>query len=290
MTRDPDTLGDVLREGARRLSALEPAQLDARVLLKFVTGFDDAGLIARSQDPVDPDTRAHFFSLVSRRALCEPVAYITGVREFWSLEFHVTPEVLIPRADSECLIYAVLERRAKEKPWSILDLGVGSGCLLCALLHEMPAAQGVGVDASEAALSVAKANADKLGFGRRAAFIQSDWGTALDGAFDIIIANPPYIPLRHRAFMPADVSDFEPESALFSGPDGFDAYAAILKDAPRLLAPGGLIVIEAGDDQAARLTDMVATAFPKTVPVIVNDLKGRPRGVVSDQNSFAKKD
>ncbi|MEO1243695.1 MAG: peptide chain release factor N(5)-glutamine methyltransferase [Pseudomonadota bacterium] len=290
MTRDRDTLGDVLREGARRLSGLESAQLDARVLLKFVTGFDDADLIARSQGPIDPDARAHFFSLVSRRTLREPVAYIIGVREFWSLEFRVTPEVLIPRADSECLIEAVLERRERQKPWSVLDLGVGSGCLLCALLHEMPAAKGVGVDVSEAALSVAKANADRLGLGRRASFIQGDWGRALEGAFDIIIANPPYIPVGHRAVMPADVSDFEPGSALFSGPDGFDAYAAILKDAPRLLAPGGLIAIEAGDDQAARLDKMVATAFPETVPVIVNDLKGRPRGVVSDQNSFAKKD
>ena len=290
MAFDPYTLASAMREGAARLSGIESAQLDARVLLKCATGYDDAALIMRAQDILAPDHAAIYFELIARRARHEPIAYITGVREFWSLDFQVTPDVLIPRADSECLIEAVLARRSKNKPWTILDLGVGSGCLLCALLHEMPSARGVGVDASNSALSVAKANAERLGLGSRADFVVSDWGAGLTGGFDIIIANPPYIPEGDRQTLPADVVQYEPGDALFAGATGFAAYEAILRDTPRLLAPGGLLVIEAGDRQAIRLADMVAKALPEAVPIIVNDLKGLPRGVLAEGKSFTEKD
>jgi len=280
----------VLREGASILAGCEPAQLDARVLMKFVTGFDDAGLILRGADDMPSEDEAAFFKLIARRAAREPIAYITGVREFWSLDFRVTPDVLIPRADSECLIEAVLKRRDPSKPWTVLDLGVGSGCLLCALLHEMPSARGLGVDRSQTALGVAKDNAARLGLASRASFIAGDWASGIETRFDIIIANPPYIPAGDKPVLPPDVSDFEPCDALFSGADGFDAYHEILRAAHRLLAPEGLLVLEAGDGQAARLRDMVSQALPGAQTTIVNDLKGLPRGVLAKGKTFTEKD
>lgn len=284
------TYESVLREGASILAGCESAQLDARVLMKFVTGLDDAGLILRGAHDMPAEDEAAFLKLIARRAAREPIAYITGVREFWSLDFHVTPDVLIPRADSECLIEAVLKRRAPSKPWTVLDLGVGSGCLLCALLHEMPSARGLGIDRSKAALEVAKDNAARLGLGARASFIAADWASGVEARFDIIIANPPYIPAGEKPALPADVSDFEPSDALFSGTDGFDAYGEILRAAPRLLAPEGLLILEAGDGQAARLRDMVSKALPGAQTTIVNDLKGLARGVLAEGKTFAEKD
>jgi release factor glutamine methyltransferase len=288
---DPLTLEQALREGAARLVQSETPRLDARVLLKAATGYDDAKLIAQSHEVLGQDIRDGFFDLIARRQKGEPVAYITGVQEFWSLEFQVTPDVLIPRGDSECLIEAVLSRRSKDSAWSILDLGVGSGCLLCALLHEMPNSTGVGVDKSEKALRMARANAASLGFDYRTAYIVSDWAGAVEGPFDIIIVNPPYIPAGRRESLPVDVSGYEPADALFAGSDGFDDYRAILADAPRILAISGLFVLEVGDgEQARRLAEMLTDVFPGASPEIVNDLEGRARGVLIDRKSFAEKD
>lgn len=285
------SLEEALREGAARLSDNETARLDARVLLKFSTGFDDAALILNSKEPLTPDHTVRFYELIERRRSGEPVAYITGVKEFWSLEFRVTPDVLIPRDDSECLIEAVLHRRNKNTQWSILDLGVGSGCLLLSLLSEMPQARGLGVDRSLAALEVAQSNARALGLADRARFLASDWARAVEGAFDIVIANPPYIPEGERQSLPVDVSAFEPSQALFAGPDGMADYRAILADAPRLLAPGGLIVFETGADQAGALSHMLAKALPDaSSPVVLNDLKGLNRAVLAERKTFTKKD
>ncbi len=279
-----------MREGSRRLSGIDSAQLDARVILKSITGFDDAALILRAEDALTADQAQKYFNLIERRAQHEPIAYITGDREFWSMDFHVSPDVLIPRADTECLIEAVLERRAVDQPWSILDLGVGSGCLICALLHEMTFARAVGIDSSLAALNVAKLNAERLGLGSRAKFMAGDWGRAISQTFDIIITNPPYIPVGDRRNMPPDVTKYEPSDALFAGNDGMDAYRDILDDVPRLLAPGGLFVVEAGDGCADALGEMVSAKLPEAAVSVVNDLKGRPRCVIADRKSFAEKD
>ena len=284
------TLGAALRIGAKQLTASQTPLLDARILLKKASGLTDAGLIARSEEPMTQDMVWMFAVDLKRRTAGEPIAYITGVKEFWSLEFKVEPGVLIPRDDSECLIETVLARRERDEALCILDLGVGSGCLLCALLSEMLQAIGTGVDQSPAALKIAQANAEQLGFESRASFIVSDWAAALRGPFDVIIANPPYIPDGDRPGLPADVADYEPGEALFAGADGFDAYRAILTDISRVLAPDGLLVFEAGDGQAAQLADMVTKTFPSWRVEVFNDLKGRPRGVFADGKSFAKKD
>jgi release factor glutamine methyltransferase len=286
---DALTLGKALREAAAQLNAAPTPLLDARILLKLASGLDDAGVIAKSDDPLPADQAKIFAGLIKRRAAGEPVAYITGVKEFWSLEFRVSPDVLIPRDDSECLIEAVIARRDKHQALSILDLGTGSGCLLCALLQEFPNSLGTGIDRSANAIVIARANSTKLGLAPRARFLVGDWARALGGGFDIIIANPPYIPESDRAGLPVDVG-YEPASALFAGKSGLDAYRAILSDAPRILKPGGLIVFEAGDGQGEKLVEMVTKTFREAEISILNDLKGRPRGVIAERKSFVEKD
>ncbi len=283
-------IDEALRSAAAQLKTSQTPLLDARVLLKFATGFDDAGLVVNSGGPLPPDQASAFFALIERRAMGEPIAYITGVKEFWSLEFRVSPDVLIPRDDSECLIEAVTKRRSADTEFSILDLGAGSGCLLCALLAEFPNANGVGVDLSPQAAIIARDNCERLSLSDRAEILVGDWSSALDDVFDIIIANPPYIPEGDRAGLPVDVVAYEPGSALFAGEEGFDAYCAILADAPRILAPEGIIVFEAGDGQAARLAEMVTKTFPKAEISVICDLQARPRGVLAEQKSFAEKD
>ncbi|VAW06446.1 Peptide chain release factor N(5)-glutamine methyltransferase [hydrothermal vent metagenome] len=287
---DALTLGKALREAAAQLNAAPTPLLDARILLKLASGLDDAGVIAKSDDPLPADQAKIFAGLIKRRAAGEPVAYITGVKEFWSLEFRVNPDVLIPRDDSECLIEAVIARREKDAPYNILDLGTGSGCLLCALLDEFPNSLGTGVDYFVNAIVIARANSRKLGLAPRARFLVGDWARALNRGFDIIIANPPYIPERDRACLPVDVGGYEPASALFAGEKGFDAYRAILADAPRILNPGGLIVFEAGDGQGEKLAEMVTKTFREAEISTLNDLKGRLRGVMAERKSFAEKD
>lgn len=284
----PNTIDAKLRAAAARLANSETPLLDARVLMKLATGYDDAGLIAHGDATLTPEQRKRFDAAVARRATGEPVAYITGCKEFWSLEFRVTPEALIPRADSECLVEAALARRRPDQVRMILDLGTGSGCLLCALLAELPDAFGVGVDRAPAAAALARANADRLGLAVRAAFFAGDWAGALSGPYDIVIANPPYIRPGDPGLSP-DVK-WEPADALFAGPSGFEAFRAILAGAPRLVAPGGLFIAECGAEQASGLAEMVAETFPGAEITVLQDLKGRSRGILADREKLAKKD
>ena len=276
-----------LRHGADALTASLTPALDARVLMKHLLDLDDAGLIARGRDVLPDAALRTYEALVARRAAHEPVAYITGEKEFWSMSFQVSPDVLIPRDDSECLIEAAIARRERNDPALILDLGTGSGCLLCALLAEFPQADGVGVDRSEAALAIAKANAARLGLGGRTRFVAGDWGgalagRALGGGFDIIIANPPYIREDARDSLSPGVAAYEPPGALFAGADGLDAYRAVLCDISRFLGENGLLLVEIGEDQADDVANMVSKSLPNAAIDIVPDLAGRPRGVVAD--------
>ena len=261
------TAGAALRAAARRID-----RLDAEVLLAHLLG------VARLELLLDPDRvvdDAAFELLVARRAAGEPVAYITGRREFWSLDLAVTPDVLIPRPYSETLIEAAVAYFGDRGPATILDLGTGSGALLLAALSIWPAATGVGIDASAAAVTVARANADRLGFGERAQFVTGGWDG--DGAaHDLILCNPPYV--ATDAELPADVRDWEPAAALFAGSDGLDDYRAIAPLLSAQLAEGGVACIEIGhdqDDSAAVLfrTEGLATALR-------HDISGLPRCLV----------
>lgn len=279
-----------LRAAAAQFKTSQTPLLDARILLKHVLETDDGGLIALANGPLTEEAASAYASLVARRAQGEPVAYITGVKEFWSLAFRVTPDVLIPRDDSGALIEAALARRGKKEPLRIADLGTGSGCLLCALLTEFPNGEGVGVDRSEAALGIAGNNAAALGLSDRAQFISGDWFEGLSGAFDLIVANPPYIAETDRAGLSRDVAGYEPHEALFAGADGLDACRAILRGLPARLSPDGLVLMECGSSQAEALQAMMGRIAPEKSLFTMTDLAGRPRGAGFDLRKSEKRD
>ena len=217
-----------------------------------------------------------FAALVERRAAHEPVAYITGRREFWSLDLAVTPATLIPRPDTETLIDLAVRHLPPDAAPAVLDLGTGSGALLLAALSQWPAAWGVGIDLSAAAVAVARANAHRLGLADRAAFVVGNWATAIAGRFDLILVNAPYVATGEP--LPREVAEFEPTSALRAGPDGGDAHRAIVPTLGALLAPGGLALIEIGASQSdlilavANVAELDAKLWP--------DLAGQPRVAV----------
>ncbi|MWV28808.1 peptide chain release factor N(5)-glutamine methyltransferase [Aurantiacibacter rhizosphaerae] len=253
-----DTVASAIREAATRLSGTsDTARLDAELLMAHALGCSRSDMLLRRMQDAAP---AGFASLVDRRAACEPVAYIIGAQEFYGRSFAVTPDVLIPRGDSESVVEAALNavlNAAPEAP-RILDCGTGSGALLLTLLAELPDAQGVGIDASAPAVEVARGNAARLGMTGRADIRVADWtvpGWADDlGQFDLIIANPPYV--ESDAQLDADVRDYEPASALFAGPDGLDDYAILIPQLPKLLMKNGIAVLEIGSTQAEMVSEI----------------------------------
>jgi release factor glutamine methyltransferase len=229
--------------------------------------------VARGTDPVPSAVAAAVRALGARRVRREPMAYILGEREFWGLPFKVTPAVLVPRPDSETVIEAVLALMAdRARAWRILDLGVGSGCLLLTLLREYPKATGVGLDASPEALAVAADNARALGVEGRARLVAGDWRQPgwtgpLDGPFDLVVANPPYIESAALARLMPEVSSFEPRLALDGGADGLAAYRAIAVAGPALMLRDGYLVLEVGEGQALEISRELSTAgFSPLVP------------------------
>lgn len=208
--------------------------------------------------------------LTARRVRREPMAYILAEREFWGLPFKVSPAVLVPRPDSETLIEAVLSLMPdRARAWRMLDLGLGSGCLLLTLLREYPQAHGVGLEASAEALAVAQENANALGVADRAQLIAGDWRQpgwveallrALGGPFDLVVSNPPYIASAAVPKLMPEVSSFEPRLALDGGAEGFDAYQVIIAASPRLVTAGGSMAVEAGEGQAPEITRLFAAA------------------------------
>lgn len=270
---------DWLTRAAIRLDATSTTpRLDAELLLAHSLGCSRSALLLRRLDD-DIDAAAADIVLM-RRLHHEPMAYITGVREFWSLDLHVTPDVLIPRPDSETLVAAALDWLSPDRPAAVLDLGTGSGALLLAVLSERPHAWGLGVDRSEAALAVASANAHGLRLAPRTAWLCCDWSAAIDARFDLILCNPPYI--ESGAVLAADVADYEPADALFAGTDGLDAYRAIVPALPPLLARGGAAVLEIGHRQAVAVAALAeASALSCTV---LRDIEGRDRALQLTRN------
>ncbi len=233
-------------------------------------GIDRQTLLLGRLDDVAP---AGFAPLLARRLVQEPVAYITGARDFWSISLKVGPGVLIPRPDSETLIEAAADHFKGRSPARILDLGTGPGTLLLAALAEFPQATGLGVDQSDVALSYARQNAEGLGLADRAQFQSGDWAEGLLGQFDLILCNPPYV--EEGADLAVQILDHEPHGALFAGSDGLDDYRRIAPQLPSLLAKYGLALIEIGADQAHVATALFeAQGFAVRV---VQDLGGRDR-------------
>ncbi|HEU4959419.1 MAG TPA: peptide chain release factor N(5)-glutamine methyltransferase [Sphingomonas sp.] len=249
-------------------------RLDAELLMAHALGISRDDLLLRHLDAPAP---AAFIPLLTRRLAHEPVAYITGTRAFWTIELAVGPGALVPRADSETLIEAALARFASIPPATILDLGTGPGTLLLAALDQWPHATGLAVDRSAGALAMARANADRLGLASRARFVEGDWASGIDGPFDLVLANPPYVGVDEP--LPREVRDHEPAEALFAGPDGLAAYRAIVPDLPRLLAPGGAAILEIGHTQGEAVGALLAAAGLDWQ--LRRDLAGQPRAIVA---------
>lgn len=283
----PSTIKQVLDFGTARLAAArtDNPRFEARLLLAHVLGVEPATVFAHPERPVDTVAAARFADLSQRRAQGEPWAYLSGVREFWSLPFVVNAATLIPRPETETLIEAVLEIFPDpDAPLSVLDLGTGSGCILLAVLAERRRAWGAGVDISPAAIAVARANAEALGLGGRAAFLVGNWGRAINGTFDIVVSNPPYIPSRELRQLPATVRDHEPRVALDGGPDGLTAYREIIAGLPHLLKGAAAAFFEAGTGQDAELHAMMQTSGAMQLIESKKDLLGTPRVVVGSRN------
>ena len=267
--------GQTVDAARRRLTArfksaaIESAELDARLLIGAVLGLDLTGMVAAANRTLTRDQSIRLERLTGRRLAGEPVARLLGVKEFWGLSLKLSPATLVPRPDTETVIEFALELLradgAADRALRIADLGTGTGAILLALLSELPGAQGIGTDISAEALETARDNAVRLGFSARAAFIRCDYASALSGPFDLIVSNPPYIRSADIASLAPEVRDHDPHAALDGGTDGLDAYRALIAQATCVLAPGAVLVVEAGQDQAGEIQGLM-TAAGLTIP------------------------
>ncbi|MDE5464582.1 peptide chain release factor N(5)-glutamine methyltransferase [Bradyrhizobium sp. CSS354] len=265
-----------------RSAQLEEAELDARILLGAALGLDLTGLIAQAARLLAEAETSRLAQYAGRRIAGEPVARILGTREFWGLPFRLSEATLVPRPDTETVVELALEilrERQASHQIRIADIGTGSGAILLALLHEIPGASGVGTDLSLTALKTARDNAAALGLADRASFVACSYAAALRGPFDLIVSNPPYISSAEIPKLSIEVREHDPHLALDGGNDGYDAYRALIPQAAERLAPGGALIVEAGQGQARNIeTLMTAAALVVDRPPKA-DLAGIPRAV-----------
>lgn len=245
------TVAHAFRDVASRLrrAGFATPELDARLLVSAAAGLAHEQFVAEPGRPLQPGDVSRLDAYAARRLRHEPVSRIRGVREFWGREFGLGPETLDPRPETETVIEAVLEL-VDTPPAAILDLGTGSGALLVSLLKEFPEAHGVGVDLSPGALVTARANARRHGVAERCAFVCGSWLDAVGGTYDVVVANPPYIPSQEIAALAPEVAGYDPAAALDGGADGLDAYRVIVPGLARVLRPGGWVVLEVGAGQS----------------------------------------
>ena len=264
-------------------AGIESAELDARILAGAALSLDLTGLITAAARPVTATEAARLEELARRRLEGEPVARILGMREFWGLPLQLTAATLVPRPDTETVVELSLEMLhagpAPDRRLRIADLGTGSGAILLALLSELPGADGFGTDLSEAALRTARGNAAALGLADRATFIACDYAAALSGPFDLVVSNPPYIKSSDIAGLSIEVRNHDPRLALDGGADGLDAYRALIPQAARLLAPRGVLVVEAGHGQSGDIRQLMAAAGLTLERPAKADLAGIRRAV-----------
>ena len=261
------------------------ARREAGSLLSFVLGKDRTFLISHADDQVDEDSLGQMREFVERRAAGEPLQYITGVQDFYGREFRVTPDVLIPRPETELLVEAALELTTN-KDATICDVGTGSGCIAISLLCEMPRARAVAVDKSAAALEIAKLNAAQQAVADRSVFVVSDCFDALnpnEHQFDLIVSNPPYVSASALPGLQREVRDHEPLVALSPGPDGLSVIRRLLAEAPFYLKPNGHLLMEIGFDQGERVRDLIDEAV-WTLLEVRPDLQSIPRIVVLEKS------
>ncbi len=264
-------------------AAIETPELDARLMIGAVTRLDLTGLITKAEQRLTAFDAARLKDLARRRIGGEPVARLLGHKEFWGLDFQLSPATLVPRPDTETLVEAALDiLRADDmttRALRIADLGTGSGAILLALLHELPHATGIGTDISIAALQTARANATRLGLAARATFAVGNFAAAIAVPCDLIVSNPHYIRTGDIQTLSTEVREHDPHRALDGGNDGLDAYRLIVSQAAGLLAPGGTLILEIGQHQSDDVVRLAHTAglAPHGPPRA--DLGGVPRAL-----------
>lgn len=271
------TWAGALKAATDRLDAagIEGCERDARRLLAHVLALPVSHLTFHLREATTPALLEAFNSEVERRAEHRPISHITGRRLFFDLEFHISDQVLDPRPETEILVAAALDASLER----VLDLGTGSGNILLSLLAAAPGATGIGVDQSASALKVARANATAFGLNKRVELFQSDWFAAVNGRFDLIVSNPPYISAREYSDLAEDVRLYEPKEALTPGGDGLDAYRRIAKDVSAYLTPQGRLMLEIGPTQAAAVSGIFTEQGLIYLDCLA-DLDGRDRVMI----------
>ena len=265
-----------------RSAGIDSAELDARLLVGHALGLDLTGMIRAADRVIASGESDRLDALASRRLAGEPVARILGHKEFWGMQLALSPATLVPRPDTETVVELALDMLRENSTTQgnrIADLGTGTGAILLALLSELHGAVGTGTDISQEALETARGNAARLGLADRASFIRCDYAAGLTGSFDLVVSNPPYIRAGDIAGLSVEVREHDPRAALDGGPDGLDAYRALIPQAARILGPGAVLVVEAGKGQAAQIEGLMTAAglTPRRSPKA--DLGGIPRAV-----------
>jgi release factor glutamine methyltransferase len=264
--------------------SLRGAELDARLLAQFVLGWTAERLITSGGDPEPPDFASRYEALVERRVGREPLAYIVGQQEFWGLSFEVSPAVLIPRHETELIVEAALELFPEtDRHLRMADVCTGSGCVAVALARERPAARITATDISSVALEVACQNAARHGVGDRIAFHCGDLLDGIEGPFDVIAGNPPYVAERDKRGLQPEVRDYEPDVALFGGSDGFHLVERLVTSAVHYLRPGGYLLCEFGLGQDDQVESLVANTGNLRLIELRRDLQGIARTAVAER-------
>lgn len=280
--------GQTIEFARRRLTArfkaasIDAAELDARTLIGAALGLDLTGLIGAAARGLSEAEAERLEDFARRRLAGEPVARIIGTKHFWGMAFKLSADTLVPRADSETVVELALELLDAARvndPLRILDLATGSGAILLALLSELPQAFGVGTDINTGALSTARDNARTLGLARRAAFVACDYAAALDGPFDLIVSNPPYVRSSDIAGLSREVRDHDPHLALDGGVDGLSAYRALIPQAAPLLGQGAALIVEAGQGQSGQIAALMTAEGLNLSRAPKTDLAGIPRAI-----------
>lgn len=280
----PSEINALVADARRRFRAagIQPdeAALDARLLAQHVLGWDATRLMTHGDEPATGPFQQAFEALVVRRAAREPLAYITGTREFWNLSIEVSPAVLIPRPETELLLEAALEHFHRGQALRILDVCTGSGCVAVGLAREFPKGDVVASDISEEALDIARRNVARYGLASRVRCVGADLLAGLQVPFDLIVANPPYIPAGDEKTLQPEVRDFEPSGALFAGSDGLKIVRRLITEAAEALAPDGILIFEFGAGQSIAIEQLIEAVPELNLLEVKHDLQDIPRAAV----------
>ena len=280
----PPEINALVADARRRLRTAgiqsDEAALDARLLAQHVLGWSAARLLTHGDEPASSQFQTEYESLVRRRAAREPLAYVTGVREFWNLDIEVTPAVLVPRPETEMLIEAALEHFERDQALQIADICTGSACVVIGLGREFPRASLVASDISASALAVARRNISRHELESRIQCVRTDLLDDLPGPFDLIVANPPYVPTGDAAELQPEVRQFEPPRALFGGPDGLQIVTRLIAQAPASLGADGLFIFEFGVGQLDAVERAIARTPSLKLLDVKHDLQDIPRTAV----------